>query len=174
MGINKHIIKYICKQILFFSSSRLCECACMCVVSWKERCHILPCSIYFQWVMKQKIIKPTKSFIFQIEPSMQWCLCKSSVECVHWYISFYMLDVYNQQCICIIKIDTFRTKYACVYEETLSRIHHAYGHAHTCTEHITRIGWHLWFDSVSIFVDIKYAWRNTNTMYMEKWIVGLT
>ena len=31
----------------FFCSSRLCECSCICVVSWKERCRILPCSIHF-------------------------------------------------------------------------------------------------------------------------------
>ena len=38
----------VCDSTLFLkSSSRLCECTCMCVISWKEHCHILPCSIFF-------------------------------------------------------------------------------------------------------------------------------
>ena len=34
----------------FFSSNRLHECACICVISWKERCRILPRSIHFQLI----------------------------------------------------------------------------------------------------------------------------
>ena len=34
--------EFLCDCYLFFLSSGLCECACMCAVSWKERCHILP------------------------------------------------------------------------------------------------------------------------------------
>ena len=41
-----------------FTSSRLSECAWMCIVSWKVRCRILPCSIHFQFVMKWNMFKP--------------------------------------------------------------------------------------------------------------------
>ena len=32
---------YICDDYFHFFSSRLSECACICVVSWKERCRII-------------------------------------------------------------------------------------------------------------------------------------
>ena len=32
---------YICDNYFHFFSSRLSECACICVVSWKERCRII-------------------------------------------------------------------------------------------------------------------------------------
>ena len=32
---------YICDDYFHFFSGRLSECACICVVSWKERCRII-------------------------------------------------------------------------------------------------------------------------------------
>ena len=61
----------LCDFTLFFSSSRLCECACMCILSWKECCRILPCTTHFQCVFETKYVQ-AKDFLTCTENNLMY------------------------------------------------------------------------------------------------------